>query len=74
MVNYSSPTGSGPGITIFIGPVVEPRKSDIVSVAKASLRILKDEINDALPGYADNMSRYHLMDVEERIEKAMKVD
>lgn len=73
MVNppSSSPSG-GISITITIGPVVEPRKSDIISVAKAELRILRDEIRQALPGYPDRMSRYHLQDVQERIEKALK--
>lgn len=74
MVNLAPPSSSSTGITIFFGPVNEPRKSDIISVAKASLRSLKDEINRSLPGYTDNMSRYHLEDVRERIEKALRID
>ena len=68
------PSGSSgrPGITIFIGPALEPEKSDIVSVAKATLRMLEDEISRALPSYSDRMSRYHLQDVKERIEEALE--
>ena len=67
-------TGSFGGITIFLGPFVDPKKSDILSVAKATLRSLRDDIGRSLPGYTDKMSSYHLQDVQERIQKAMKVD
>ncbi len=53
---------TGAMITISLGPSFDPAKSDVLSVAKAVLRSLK-EINAALPGYSDNMSRYHLIDV-----------
>jgi hypothetical protein len=65
--------GAGPGIVIFIGPVTDPRKSDIMSVAKAQLRIMKDEIQRVMNNYPDNMSRYHLQDVSDRLERAMKL-
>jgi hypothetical protein len=75
MVNPPAATpGIFGGITIFIGPVVDPRKSDILSVAKATLRSLKNDIVNGMPGYTDKMSLYHLQDCEERIEKALKVD
>jgi hypothetical protein len=73
----SPPTSSGGGIggiTIFLGPFVDTRKTDILSVSKATLRNLRDEIGRAMPGYTDKMSLYHLQDVHERIEKALKVD
>lgn len=69
----SSASGFG-GITISIGPVLDVRKSDIVSVAKASLRILRSEIAASLPGTSDAMSKYHLMDVMERIDKVFKAE
>jgi hypothetical protein len=77
LINIVNPSSSGPsmgsiGIVISIGPVLDPRKSDIVSVAKAALRSLRNEINAVIPGYADNMSRYHLLDLKERIDKAFK--
>jgi hypothetical protein len=78
LCNLVSPPAAGGGMfggfTIFIGPVVDPRKTDILSVAKATLRSLKDDINKSIPGYPDKMSAYHLQDVEERITKALKVD
>ncbi len=57
-------------LMISLGPVQDTKKSDIVSVAKATLRSLRQEINSALPGFADNMSRYHLIDLRERIDEA----
>jgi hypothetical protein len=78
LCNLVSPPASVPGsiggITIFFGPFVDARKTDILSIAKASLRSLKDEIGRSLPGYNDKMSVYHLQDVYERIVKALKVD
>lgn len=76
LTNMINPTSSGGGITISFSsaPVVDPRKSDIVSVAKAMLRSLRSEINAALPGYSDKMSKYHLMDLQERIDKVFKKD
>jgi hypothetical protein len=75
VVNPPAPGGGlFGGFTIFIGPVVDPRKTDILSVAKATLRSLKDEIGKSIPGYPDRMSGYHLQDVDERITKALKID
>ena len=68
----STPAATGGGIVIFFGPTVDPKKSDIISVAKGILRSLKSEINAALPGYTDKMSRYHLQDLSERVEKILK--
>ena len=67
-------TGSIGGIILFLGPFVDTKKTDILSVAKATLRSLKDEIGKSLPMYTDKMSSYHLQDVQERIQKALKVD
>lgn len=59
------------GIIITFGPVVDPKKTDIVSVAKGTLRSLKAEITAALPSYTDKMTRYHLQDLSERIDKIL---
>jgi len=73
LANTDGPSrSSSPGITIVIGPVIDVKKSDMVSVARAALRFLKDDIEKALPSFSDNMSRYHLMDVRDRIEKALE--
>ena len=74
MISPPPASGTFGGITIFLGPFVDPKKSDIVSVAKATLRSLKDEIGKSIPGYTDRMSSYHLQDVQERIQKVLKVD
>jgi hypothetical protein len=58
--------GSG---SSMMGP--DPKKSDIVSVVKAHLNALKTEINAATSLTPDNMSRYHLLDMSDRIKKAL---
>ncbi len=63
--------GSFGGITITFGPSVDAKKTDIVSVAKGTLRSLRSDINAALPSVTDKMTRYHLQDVQERIEKIL---
>jgi hypothetical protein len=67
----SSPSPSGGGIIISFGPPLDPRRTDMSSVAKAILRSLKSEVNVALPTYTDKMSRYHLQDVAERLERIL---
>ncbi len=62
------------GFVVSFGPVVNTRKSDILSVTKAALRNISMEIKTALPGYTDKMSKYHLLDMQERIERIFKTD
>ncbi|HMI62168.1 MAG TPA: zinc-dependent metalloprotease [Puia sp.] len=45
--------------------------SDISSYVKIDLAALKSRIKAALPGMQDQMTRYHLMDLESRITKAL---
>ena len=71
MISPSSSSAMGGGIIITFGPVTDPKKTDIISVAKAELKLLKATISAALPGYTDKMSRYHLQDMQERIEKIL---
>lgn len=61
----------GGGIVINFGPVVDPKKSDIYSVAKGTLRQLKAEIAAAIPAYTDKMSKMHLQDLNERIDRIL---
>jgi hypothetical protein len=70
LANTSAPGGGG-GITISFGPSVEVRKTDIISVARGTLRSLKAEIAAAIPAYGDRMSRYHLQDLNERIDRVL---
>ncbi|MBX2963261.1 MAG: zinc-dependent metalloprotease [Cyclobacteriaceae bacterium] len=53
-------------------PVADPKKSDVMSVARGHLTALRSEINAALPGTTDAMSRYHLQDVVTRINQALE--
>lgn len=52
-------------------PVADPRKSDVISLARAHLNALRTEISTALPATTDKMSRYHLQDVLVRINQAL---
>jgi hypothetical protein len=66
----AAPSGGG-GFIISFGPQIDPKKSDILSIAKGTLRTLKAEIAAAIPSYTDKLSRYHLQDLNERIEKML---
>ncbi len=68
--------GTGTSITVsfgsggsMMGP--DPKKTDIISVVKAHLIKLRAEINMATTGMPDDMSRYHLLDVSDRIKRAL---
>ena len=50
---------------------VNTKNTDVTSVVRAQLRTLQAEINAAIPGTTDKMSKYHLQDVSERIKKAL---
>ncbi len=52
-------------------PVADPKKSDVISLARAHLVDLRGEITAALPGTGDRMSRIHLQDVLNRINQAL---
>ncbi len=66
---------SGSGLTISMsggmsmGP--DPKKTDITSVVRAHLISLRIEINIAANATQDNMSKYHLQDLSERIKRAL---
>ena len=62
-------TISIPGVTIITTSGND--KSDVISVVRAHLAALKNEINAASAGIADPMSKYHLQDVSKRIDKAL---
>jgi hypothetical protein len=59
------------GFIISFGPSIDPKKSDISSVAKGILRQLKAEVAAAAPAYSDRLSRYHLQDLNDRISKIL---
>ncbi len=71
------PATSGMSIMLRIGApaaMIDTRRSDIISVLKASLRTLRANVKAATPAITDKMSRYHLEDVAERIDEILKVD
>ena len=72
LLGNASATG---GITISMGGAVsagpDPKKSDVTSVVRAHLSSLRSEIQAALPATTDTMSKYHLMDLSERIKNAL---
>lgn len=54
------------GISISFGPGIS-RNSDLISIAKGNLRSLQSELRNALTGYTDITTRYHLQDLVDRI-------
>ena len=67
------PPASTGGFTISFGPVVlvNTDKSDIKSVVRAHLASLRTEVLAASASTTDLMSKYHLQDVAQRIDKAL---
>ncbi len=62
------PAGLPRGLVLFTGDI---RFTDIPSVARAQLAALRTEIAAALPRETDKVSKYHLLDVQERIRQAL---
>ncbi|GAB3511485.1 zinc-dependent metalloprotease [Emticicia fontis] len=61
-----------PGVTYgYTTRVVDLKKTDLPSIVRANLESLKSEIKAALPLTTDKMSKYHLQDVLNRIDKAL---
>ncbi len=72
LISPAAPSGNSfGGIVITFGGGGDIKKTDIVSVAKGTLRSLKTDISAALPSVTDKMTRYHLQDMLERIEKIL---
>jgi hypothetical protein len=69
-ITPSAPAGGG-GISISFGPSVDVKKTDISSVARGELRSLKALIAAAIPTYSDRLSKYHLQDLNERIDRVL---
>lgn len=61
-----------PGVTYgFSTRVVELEKTDLPSIARGHLEILKGSIQKAIPLQTDKLSKYHLKDVLQRIDLAL---
>lgn len=72
----NAPTNAGFSSPFFPAsppsPVADPKKSDVISLARAHLAQLQGEISASLPAFTDKMSRYHLQDVTARIKQALE--
>ncbi|MGN6418067.1 MAG: zinc-dependent metalloprotease [Pseudobacter sp.] len=69
-----APAAPAGGLNVMMmggGSGSDPKKSDIPSLLKGTLRSLKAEIVAAIPAYSDRMTKYHLQDLNERIEKIL---
>ncbi len=67
--------GGGSSLTISMSGAIssgpDPKKTDVTSVVRAQLASLRAEALAAAAGSTDNMSKYHLQDVAERIKRAL---
>lgn len=67
--------GGGASMTISMGGAIssgpDPKKTDVTSIVRAQLSSLRAEAIAAAAGSTDNMSKYHLQDVAERIKRAL---
>ena len=52
-------------------PAPSAKNTDVSSEVRAQLRTLQSDINAAIPGTSDKLSKYHLQDVSDRIKKAL---
>jgi hypothetical protein len=69
LMNPAAPPVITGGFSISFGP--DTRKTDISSMVRAHLSSLRNELVAAAPSYTDNMSKYHLQDLSERIKQAL---
>jgi hypothetical protein len=63
------PAGFPRNLTILFGGDI--KNTDIPSIVRAQLISLRNQINSAIPGTTDKLSKYHLQDVSERIKEAL---
>jgi hypothetical protein len=69
LTNPSTPSVNLPGLVLFFGPNI--KNTDLPSIAKAELSALRSRILTAIPLTADRLSKYHLLDIADRIRKAL---
>lgn len=69
VINPTRSSVSVPGLTLFFGP--DTKNTDLPSIAKAELAGLRARILAAIPGVSDRLSKYHLMDLADRIKRAL---
>jgi hypothetical protein len=69
VTNPTTPSVSLPGLVLFFGPNI--KNTDLPSIAKAELTALRSRILAAIPLTTDRLSKYHLLDIADRIRKAL---
>ncbi len=69
VINYNPPSTPMTGMAALLN--VNTKNTDVTSVARAQLTALKTQIDGAIPGTSDKMSKYHLQDISFRIKKAL---
>ena len=70
----ASPAPAFPGGTPLPANTVaanNAKQGDVVSVAKAELRIINALVKSSLPSQKESLSSYHLQDISDRIEEAL---
>lgn len=70
MISMTNPAPLPPNVFAS----VDVKKTDILSLSRATLTQLKADITRALPTATDALTRYHLQDCLYRIDKAMEID
>ncbi len=77
LIDLITPANAPAALVLVIGgrvfgpTTVNTKNTDVTSVVRGQLRTLQSEVNAAIPGTADRMSKYHLQDVSDRIKKAL---
>ena len=72
--NIINPPAAQGGFTISFGnaaPVMDTKKSDILSYLKGHARELKAAIDASIAGTTDKASKYHLQDLSDRLKKIL---
>lgn len=61
------------GLTITFGAPAGPNinRSDVPAIVRAQLLKLKAQVAAAIPGTTDNLSKIHLLDLQEKIKRAL---
>ena len=68
LINMINPPPAAPGQQ---NPMSYGKNSDAISIARGQLNELKTQINAAVPGAKDKITKYHLQDMSLRITKAL---
>ena len=72
--NLINPPAAAGGITIFFGnaaPVIDTKKTDILSYLKGHARELKTQVDAAAFAATDKAGKYHLQDLSDRLKKIL---